>query len=129
VKGPAEESLSATPGREGDLWLALGENGLYHSTDGGVTFAMTGAVQYARSLGFGKAAGPGGFPTLYLAGTIGETRGLFRSVDTGATWSRINDEQHQFGSISRVTGDPRIFGRVYFATGGRGIIYGNEDKE
>ena len=23
-----------------------------------------------------------------------------------------------------VTGDPRIYGRVYFATGGRGVLYG-----
>lgn len=129
MNGPAEEALSATPELEGDLWLALGENGLYHSTDGGVSFKKAGTVQNARSLGLGKAAGPDKFPALYLAGTIGNIRGLFRSVDAGATWSRINDDQHQFGGISQVTGDPRIFGRVYFATGGRGIIYGNEGKK
>ena len=38
---------------------------------------------------------------------------------------RINDDQHQYGYISHVTGDPRIYGRVYFATGGRGIVYGD----
>jgi hypothetical protein len=38
---------------------------------------------------------------------------------------RINDDQHQYGSIGSVTGDPRIYGRVYFATGGRGVIYGD----
>jgi hypothetical protein len=38
----------------------------------------------------------------------------------------LADDQHQFGSaICHVTGDPRIYGRVYFATGGRGIIYGD----
>jgi photosystem II stability/assembly factor-like uncharacterized protein len=126
TNGPSEAVLSATPGLEGDLWLALGENGLYHSTDGGVSFTKADAVQNARSLGFGKAASGKKFPTLYLAGTSDGNEGLFCSVDTGATWSHINDEQHQFGSISQVTGDPRIFGRVYFATGGRGIIYGNE---
>ena len=37
---------------------------------------------------------------------------------------RVNDDTHQFGSITRIAGDPRLFGRVYLATGGRGIIYG-----
>ena len=32
---------------------------------------------------------------------------------------------YQFGQIQRVTGDPRLHGRVYFATGGRGIVYGD----
>jgi len=120
--------LSATPGLEGDLWLVLRDRGLYHSTNGGASFTQSAPVQNARSLGFGKAAGGKEFPALYLAGTVGNTEGLFRSVDAGATWTRINDDQHQYGVISRVTGDPRIFGRVYFATSGRGILYGDELK-
>ncbi len=122
-------TLSATPGLEGNLWLTLRRHGLYHSTDGGASFIKIGPVQDARSLGCGKAAPGKDFPALYLAGTIGNTVGLFRSVDAGATWTRINDDRHQYGAISHVTGDPRIFGRVYFATSGRGIIYGDEAKE
>ena len=82
-------------------------------------------VQEAYSLGFGKAARGQNYPALYLAGKVNEVQALFRSDDAGATWTRINDDQHQFGWISHVTGDPRIYGRVYFATGGRGIIYGD----
>jgi hypothetical protein len=38
---------------------------------------------------------------------------------------RINDDQHQYGSTNAaITGDPRVFGRVYVSTNGRGIIYG-----
>ncbi len=122
-------TLSATPDREGDLWLSLRNAGLYHSTDGGKSFVRIQPVQAALSLGFGKAAEGKTFPALYLAGDVGNSAGLFRSLDTGATWTQINDDQHQFGVISHVTGDPRIFGRVYFATGGRGIIYGDETKE
>jgi hypothetical protein len=62
---------------------------------------------------------------LFLTGKIESVQGLFRSDDAGTSWVRINDEQHQFGSISHVTGDPRIYGRVYFATGGRGILCGD----
>jgi hypothetical protein len=127
--GPGEAVLSATPGLEGNLWLALHGNGLCHSLDGGITFTPAVKVLDASSIGFGKAAGGSKFPTVYLAGTVGGIGGLFRSVDLGVTWTRINDSQHQYGTISHVTGDPRIFGRVYCATGGRGIIYGDEGKE
>ncbi|HUJ09234.1 MAG TPA: cellulase [Verrucomicrobiae bacterium] len=119
-------ALSVTPGKEGDLWLAWRDNGLYHSTNGGTSFTRLENVKAADSLGFGKAAAGETFPALYLDGTIGSQQGLFRSDDAGKNWIRINDDQHQYGMISRVTGDPRIFGRVYFATSGRGVIYGDE---
>lgn len=119
-------ALSATPEHEGDLWLSLAGDGLVHSTNGGLSFRKVESVQAAVSLGFGKPAPGKTFPALYLAGRVGNVEGLFRSLDAGATWNRINDERHQYGVISHVTGDPRIFGRVYFATSGCGIIYGDE---
>jgi xyloglucan-specific exo-beta-1,4-glucanase len=36
---------------------------------------------------------------------------------------RINDDRHQFGTIHQVLGDPKVFGRVYAAAEGRGILY------
>jgi photosystem II stability/assembly factor-like uncharacterized protein len=122
-------ALYAVPGLEGDLWLALRDNGLYHSTNGGSSFARLPGVQAADSLGFGKPAPGVRFPALYLAGGIGSLHALFRSDDAGQGWLRINDDQHQFGYISHVTGDPRVYGRVYFATGGRGVIYGDPADE
>jgi photosystem II stability/assembly factor-like uncharacterized protein len=117
--------LSATLGLEGDLWLAFRPNGLYHSANAGATFTKLDNVQEAYSLGFGKAAPGKKFPALFLAGKMNNLQALFRSDDAGASWVRINDDQHQYGSIGSVTGDPRIYGRVYFATGGRGVIYGD----
>ena len=113
------------PAGKGDLWLAFRSNGLYHSSDAGATFTKLAAVQESYSLGFGKAAAGRNYPALYLTGKVGTLQALFRSDDAGATWVRINDDQHQYGWINHVTGDPRIYGRVYFATGGRGIIYGD----
>src|SRR5262249_28309780 len=44
----------------------------------------------------------------------------------GGTWVRINDDQHQWGTANAaIAGDPRVYGRVYIATNGRGIIYGD----
>jgi photosystem II stability/assembly factor-like uncharacterized protein len=117
--------LRATPGHTGDLWLAGGGNGVYHSTDGGVTFAHVGDVADAQRLGFGKAAPGRAYPALYVTGqTRGGASGVFRSDDTGQTWVRINDDTHQYGySGQEVTGDPRIYGRVYMGTNGRGVFY------
>lgn len=112
------------PGHEGDLWLPAGSDGLYHSTDGGATFAPLGAVQSADALGFGRAAPGKTYPAVYLAGKVGGVSGVFRSNDAGLTWTRINDDAHQYGWIGQVlTGDPRLYGRVYLGTNGRGILY------
>ncbi len=52
----------------------------------------------------------------------------YRSTDKGATWLRVNDDDHQWGGIGGVgviTGDPDTFGRVYVGTNGRGLQYGD----
>jgi CRP-like cAMP-binding protein len=50
---------------------------------------------------------------------------LFRSDDVGESWVAISDADHMFGQINVLSGDPRVYGRVYLGTGGRGIIYGD----
>jgi len=118
--------LTATPGRPGDLWVGFSGIGLYHSTDGGVSFTKLTKVDGADALGFGKAAPGKTFPALYLLGNIEQLHACYRSDDAGQSWVRINDDQHQFGAPNRpiIIGDPRLYGRVYLTTGGRGIIYG-----
>ncbi|OIR09288.1 xyloglucanase precursor [mine drainage metagenome] len=117
--------LHAVPGRAGELWLASRAGGLWRSDDGGRHFTHLATVEQAYSLGFGRAAPGRTHPALYLAGEVGGLQALFRSDDAGATWVRINDDRHQYGWISHVTGDPRVYGRVYFGTGGRGVIVGD----
>ena len=118
-------TVTPTPGIENDVWLAARAQGLFHSTNGGASFVKLEQVQEAGSLGLGKSAPDKNFPALFLTGRIGDRQALFRSDDAGQSWVRINDDQHQYGYLSHVTGDPRIYGRVYFATGGRGVIYGD----
>lgn len=123
---PSGADLSATPGREGDLWLAFKANGLWHSTDGGRSFVRLENVTASPAFGFGRAPAGKDFPALFLFGKIGTQQGVFRSDNVGQNWIRVNDDEHQFGWITKLTGDPRVFGRVYLATTGRGIIYGDE---
>jgi photosystem II stability/assembly factor-like uncharacterized protein len=120
--------LTAVPGIAGDLWIAGGAKGLLHSTDGGRTFTTLTTAQSASALGFGKAAPGAGYQALYLIGTVKDVTGVFRSTDRGATWLRINDDAHQWGSIGSlgiITGDPDAFGRVHVGTNGRGLLYGD----
>ncbi|MER5945551.1 cellulose binding domain-containing protein [Streptomyces sp. NPDC001904] len=122
--------FKAVPGAKGDIWLAggsaSGAYGLWHSTDGGATFTKLSNVQQADTIGFGKAAPGATYRTLYASAKIGGVRGIFRSTDTGATWTRVNDDAHQWGwTGAAITGDPRVYGRVYVSTNGRGVVYGD----
>jgi hypothetical protein len=121
--------FKAVPGREGDIWLAGGSEdtvyGLWHSTNSGATFTRLANLEEADNIGFGRAATGQTYPALYTSAQVGGVRGIYRSIDAGATWVRINDNQHQYAAINgAITGDPRVFGRVFVATNGRGIIWG-----
>ncbi|WP_412075821.1 RICIN domain-containing protein [Streptomyces xanthophaeus] len=120
--------LTAVPGIAGDLWISGGGKGLLRSTDGGRTFTTLTTVSSASALGFGKAAPGADYQALYLIGTVKDVTGVFRSTDKGATWFRVNDDAHQWGSIGGVgviAGDPDTYGRVYVGTNGRGLQYGD----
>ena len=119
----------ATLGVEGDLWIAGGRS-LAHSTDGGKTFKpLARAPSVAAGglcFGFGKAPPGKTYPALFAAGNFNGVNAVYRSDDMGESWVRINDDQHQYGTRFRcLCGDPRIYGRVYVGTDGRGIVYGD----
>ena len=118
--------LRAVPGLEGNLWLPAG-SGLFRSVDSGGSFSRVASVQEAYQVGFGKAAPGQTHPAAYIWGKVGGVVGLFRSDDGGTSWAQINDATQQFGWINAVIGDPRTYGRVYIATGGRGILYGEPE--
>ncbi|RNI31269.1 T9SS type A sorting domain-containing protein [Rufibacter latericius] len=118
-------NIYPTYGIEGDLWLTNLNGGLYRSTNSGGAFTKVTNVQEATKVGFGKAEEGSTYPAVFIVGKVNDQVGFFRSDDAGATWVRINDDQHQFGGVNDITGDPRVFGRIYVATAGRGIVYGD----
>jgi photosystem II stability/assembly factor-like uncharacterized protein len=119
--------LLAETDRAGALWLALG-GALWRSTDFGESWQRSGQAIRVERFGLGKGS-VAGFPALYVLGSVAGTRGLWRSLDGGGAWARINDNEHQWGlRIRMVSGDPRLFGRVYVATDGRGLIFGDPAK-
>lgn len=117
--------LQATLGKQGDLWF-VSPQGLFHSADSGKTFLRVQSDLRVDAIGFGKAPPGNDYPTIFAIGTMNELRAIWRSDDAARTWIRVNDDQHQYGTRFRcLAGDPRIFGRVYVGTDGRGILYGN----
>lgn len=116
--------LKAVPDHEGDLWF-VSRSGLYNSRDGGQSFDRIDGGLNVEMMDFGKPAAGSTYPTLFAIGTRGDVRGVFRSDDRGKSWIRLNDDQHEYGRRFRaIAGDPRVFGRVYVATDGRGVVYG-----
>jgi hypothetical protein len=118
------DSMHTTYGYEGHVWVAI-YDGLWRSTNSGVSFFKVPGVQAAHTVGFGRTATGTGYPVVYLHGQIGGTWGVYRSENQGTNWTRINDDQHQYGNIQQVIGDPKIYGRCYIAAGGRGVLYGD----
>ena len=124
-------SIKALPGVAGDVWVtggsSTGSSGIWHSTNSGTSFTQLSSVSAAINLGFGKSATTGGYLALYAIATVNGVQGIFRSDDEGATWTRINDAQHQWGNIgAAITGDLNVYGRVYVGTNGRGIMTGGQ---
>ena len=123
--GDSQFQLVAAPGRTGDLWLSVKWNGLYRSVDGGVSFSRIASCWASYTLGFGRSAPGADYPAIYQVGSTETITAVYRSDDEAKTWVRINDDRHQWGWTGQsITGDPRVYGRVYLATNGRGIQYG-----
>ncbi|MHB0880507.1 X2-like carbohydrate binding domain-containing protein [Paenibacillus sp. SEL1] len=119
--------IDAVRGAEGDVWFAGGSEdggpyGLWHSKDSGATFTKLSNVQEADFVGFGKAAPNRTNAGVFIVGKIDGTRGFYRSDDAGANWARINDDKHQYARVTKIIGDPRVYGRAYLGTNGRGIL-------
>ncbi|MBL3655141.1 PKD domain-containing protein [Fulvivirga sediminis] len=121
------ETVRAVPGYEGDVWVPLTENGLTRTTNSGASFTPISSVSYCEAVGLGKAAPGASYPTVFIFGTVGDVTGVFMSTNQGASWVRINDDEHEYGGLANgefVQGDWNVFGRVYMSTAGRGIVYG-----
>jgi xyloglucan-specific exo-beta-1,4-glucanase len=121
---PTGGTLNVSYDAQGDLYLVCG-SGLYHATQGATSFTQISGVQGAWGIGEGAPQPGSAVLTLYLAGEIGGQNGVYRSTNGGANWIRIDNPAQQYGYWNILIGDPRVFGRVYIGTGGRGIVYGD----
>lgn len=122
--------LATTRGAEGkgELWIGANANGLFRSKDGACTFERVApkTVSFAKAIAWGKPQSGKQTPTGYLAGTVNGRDGVFYSLDSGATWNAMTiDGQPLVGgaTINDMRADGRVWGRVYIATAGTGVLY------
>ncbi|KAK0473162.1 hypothetical protein IW261DRAFT_1658654 [Armillaria novae-zelandiae] len=117
--------LSTDGGKTFSAKGSLG-SGLFHSTNLGASFSAISGMSQAWAVALGAPASTGGYPAVFATANYGGI-GYFRSDDAGVNWVKINDASHGFGSASAncLAADPRIYGRVYIGTNGRGIFYGD----
>lgn len=125
--------VRAESGREGILYLAMHNHGLYRMTyqtsTGTLRFEkLTQNGDSAYRFGLGLLREGGDYLTedkaFYLCGTINGHYGFHRSLDQGASWQQLNNADQMFGDINSIDGDCRVFGRFYIATGSLGSLYG-----
>ena len=121
--------IRTAPGFTGHVWVALYGGGLAYTTNGtssSTAFTKINSVTSCTAVGFGKTATGATYPTIYIWGVIGGVEGVYRSIDQGASWTRINDDLHEWGGPGNgqfVIGDMNTYGRAYISTAGRGIAY------
>jgi xyloglucan-specific exo-beta-1,4-glucanase len=72
----------------GDIWVST-DKGLFHSTNFGATFTADSSVTAAWGLGLGAPKTAGGYPAIYIGGTIGGVIGYYRTDDQGANWIQV----------------------------------------
>lgn len=135
IPGGANYSdIEATPYRAGHVWFCDGQPlggddkaGLLRSTDFGSTWSYVPGVDLAKSIGFGKPAVEGGYPTIFLYGTVGRVEGVFRSTDEGVTWDKIAAiaPLGLYCGSNSMSGDLEVFGRVYVNISGIGSAWGD----
>jgi xyloglucan-specific exo-beta-1,4-glucanase len=131
-------SMAVNPNAEGDVWLVDGHS-IFHSLDSGVTWtkldaaasiwdsgstSQTPQVYGATSIALGKAPDGAAYSAwVYVIGVIDGVWGLHRSEDGGNSWTRINDDKHQFAGMGTLAADHNVVGRVFFSGNGRGIFF------
>lgn len=117
------------PSCEGTCYAALCEHGLWKLHFGEAYVhaeRITEMNDFVKAVGFGTGSSENE-PALFICGNIFGEYGFWKSLDSGASWAKINTASQMFGNIISMDGDFRNKGRVYIATGTRGGIYGDED--
>ena len=126
-------SLQTVPDHPGELYLTPGRlsgttsQTFYHSTDTGRTWQRVENMTGVTAFGLGAPAPGTSNPTLYAAGYLNNTYGIYRSTDNATTWTLLTTyPAGRTTEITTIAADPTTYGRLYLANaGGNGWTYGD----
>ncbi len=130
---PTYNRICVDQTQEGRIFIANGA-GLLLSEDHGQSADYVQGIKYCEAVGLGKAKNDGDPLVIYIWGmtTDAEEPGMYMSEDNGGTWTRINDDLHNFGGTGNgvfVCGDMNVYGRCYMSTVGLGIVYFDKNEK
>ncbi len=120
--------IAMVTGTSGKVLAPAGYYGLYVTNNYGDTFEKFENVDTCFAVGIGAAKDTSSPLTIYMWGQCNGTgiTGAYASTDAGKTWTRINDDEHQYGGPGNgkfIVGDMNTFGTYYMSTVGMGIMY------
>jgi chitodextrinase len=123
--GPYGLKLSVAPATEGQVWVSLGDNGLYKSSNSGTTFTKDNYFTVAGIVDFGANKPSTTNSTAYVHGknTSGQW-GIFRSIDYGANWELITPVDKPFGQPTQMEACRKVYGRIFISEEATGISCG-----
>jgi len=113
------------------LWLAddgvdtPNGGGLWHSTDGGVTWKQIPGLTKVKHVTPGKGKTDGEY-SIFVNAKRDSVMMVYRSDDYGTTWTEL-PEPPTVTTIETMTGDRQKHGRVFIGMGGRGVYQGGGD--
>ena len=115
-----------------DGWDGASQHGLWHSKNGGKTFAKLDGIEFAITLGLGAGSGKVRDATysVYFYGKIAASPdwGIFRSTDAGATWQRIAFYPAGiFDQPTCMAASWDRFAEVIVGFGGNSFVVGSDD--
>lgn len=114
--------IKAAPNVEGLVWASIQTKGLYRSTNSGTSFTKISFFQDSRLVAIGR----GTSPEVFVYGKNSNLWGVFRSIDSGNTWTKLANSDFCENVCMAV--DQQVEGRVFIGTGGRGIVYGTANN-
>lgn len=116
-----------TGSRGGELYVWADRGGLHRSTNGGTSFTEVANVARARGFAMGEPPASRANPTLYVYGQAGGGggEGVYRSLDGGVGWTRVDDPATPVPPVSQLLeASWRETGTLYIGSGGRGAFRG-----
>ncbi len=117
--------IEANPNVEGDVLFCAYNRGLFRTKDSGKSIIRMEGINDVEGVAFGANVPGTQTASIFVLATIDGVRGIYRSDDDGNSWIYTYNPQMGFGVCPQgIEGDKRVFGRVYVATAGRSVLYG-----